>query len=325
MGNPLYKSNSNSSSGTQHKSANPSAKHDRNGPTSEDDTTSFSFLFVVNELRLSPLAEPIFDQWGSRVPPSDPGDFEEEQAGRVFRYRDGVVSPASGYEWRRPAGVDSTTGFRRAGAIVHLRRRHGGGGGGGTWPYYRAPHRTPMPAYSEFTVFHCWGALPCVYAATDATVCPVSWDAMSFRAPEPPSSSSSSSSSSPLLGTTHILAAGPSEFVAGRGPSWMPMLVHDLFRNPDPTAPLSRGLGGELPVILAQMALSQPRGRTDVPFIDRWWHRGRWNPRNSGTTIRRPLDLRGVLVVVALDRSENPEGSTIAQMEAFENGVVVLE
>ncbi len=67
------------------------------------------FLFVV-------LETPIFedelinhvaleaDRWGNLVPPNTCAGYGSgETAGRVFRYRNGTISPAEGYVWYRPA------------------------------------------------------------------------------------------------------------------------------------------------------------------------------------------------------------------------------
>ncbi|KAI1115580.1 hypothetical protein F5Y14DRAFT_449936 [Nemania sp. NC0429] len=279
-----------------------------NGATHGPGQAGFSFLFVINEISINPRAAPNVDQWGARMPPENPHDYEGETQGTVFRYRDGAVEVAEGYYWYREQGVvDAQTGLRPAGSIVRL-----DGASGSQWP---------METYSAFTVFNCWGPLPCVYEKADALSAFVGaygagqrWNVMSFQAPDPGSS-----------GLTRVSAAGNSQVVTGKNPSWMPSIVPELFWNASSHAPTSTGLGGELPVIIAQMALSQPRGQTDVPFLSRWWHHGHWLPGNHRNTVRHPLDIRGVLVVVALDNYENPLGSSVEHLQYFENGAVVRE
>jgi hypothetical protein len=67
-------------------------------------TVSASFLFVVNELQVdyepaSPQEQPLTDQWLNTMPPQHASAYVGELVGTVFRYRDGVVSPAHGYLW----------------------------------------------------------------------------------------------------------------------------------------------------------------------------------------------------------------------------------
>ncbi|KAI1199193.1 hypothetical protein F5X97DRAFT_322610 [Nemania serpens] len=289
-------------------SSSKTSKSERKGNgSSVPGQVGFSFLFVVNELAVNPRAPPNVDQWGMRMPPENPRDYDGEAQGTVFRYRDGVTEVAEGYYWYRdPAAVDAQTGLRPAGAIMRLE----GDGSGTQWP---------MEEYSAFTVFNCWGPLPCVYEKADALSTFIGpygagqrWNVMSFQAPDG-------------SGLTRVSSAGNSQVVMGKNPSWMPSIVPELFWNASSHAPTSTGLGGELPVIIAQMALSQPRQQTDVPFLSRWWNHGEWLPGNHRNTVRHPLDIRGVLVVVALDNYENPPGSSVEQLQYFENGPVVRE
>lgn len=67
-------------------------------------TVSASFLFVINELQVdyepaSPQEQPLTDQWLNTMPPQHASAYVGELVGTVFRYRDGVVSPAHGYLW----------------------------------------------------------------------------------------------------------------------------------------------------------------------------------------------------------------------------------
>lgn len=204
------------------------------------------------------------DQWGYRLPPSEASDYEGETPGAVYRYRDGEVEVAPEYYWYRLANMSTTTGrSRRGGRIMHFDDEDG--------------EESQMPEYSSYTVFRRSGPLPCLYAAGDvlATRRGVAWQGMSFGADDG-------------SGVTRIVAGeGPEDVVAGQSPSWIPGLVSEVFWNSDPEAPPSRGLGGLLPVILGQMALSQPRGHIDNPFIYQWWHHRRWTPAMGSTTGKR--------------------------------------
>ncbi|KAI1313240.1 hypothetical protein F5Y03DRAFT_159915 [Xylaria venustula] len=291
---------------------------DRTTHTSTNATPTYteqppvSFLFVVNELLLNPNTPPNVDQWGTVMPPFDPQSYASEAPGRVFRYRDGEITEARGYYWEREC-MDLESPHKCPGSIYLT---------GGVVPPWE------MTRYSQYTVFHCWRPLPCVYMEDDPLCTLIAprggvprrgWCGesrplyrLSFETPD-------------MTGISHITAGGTSQITAGRNPSWIPSLVPEMFRNEDPCAPVSRGLGGLLPVIVAQMALTQPRGQTDRPFIERWWHRRHWRRPNAGTTVTHPFDIRAVIVHVALDEIENPEGSTKETLENFEAGSVVRE
>ncbi|KAF2971340.1 hypothetical protein GQX73_g2195 [Xylaria multiplex] len=307
----------NHSSGSKHKKSktshldknkdgSKSSTSTRNPPSSYGGYLSLSFLFVVNELLLDPHARPNLDQWGTAMPPFDSNHYEGEAAGTVFRYHDGVVEVARGYYWERDV-INLNSTMRPAGSIYLA------GGDDGRDPPWE------MTKYSQYTVFNCWRPLPCVYMENDplcTRIGPYSngppLTLMSFEEPD-------------ITGITHITTGGSSQVVAGRDPTWIPSLVPEMFRNPDRNAPVSRGLGGLLPVIIGQMALTQPHGHTDRPFLSRWWHNGHWRRRDLGTTVSHPLSIRGVVVHVALDEFENREGSTKETLENFEAGAVVRE
>ncbi|TRX89437.1 hypothetical protein FHL15_009606 [Xylaria flabelliformis] len=249
---------------------------------------SFTFLFVVNSLSVRKDAEPLTDQWGARMPPECALDYEAEGQGAVWRYRDGVIERAQGYDWDRDYEVHPVTGLMPEGCINLIDRD------GVRWP---------MPEYKKFTVFNCWGPLPCVYVRGDVLSMLIGpygngdcWRFMSFERHD-------------HSGVTRIAEAGNAQTVVGRNPSWMPSLVPEMFRSLDRNAPPSEGLSGELGVILGQMALTESYSRTDKPF-----------------ELKDPTDLRGVLVVICLDSYENEEGSTAGRLRSFEEqGVIVRE
>ncbi|KAK4120949.1 hypothetical protein N657DRAFT_657997 [Parathielavia appendiculata] len=66
------------------------------------ETIATSFLFVVNEFQVDyePLPgqdRPLTDQWLNTMPPQQAEAYTGEFPGTVFRYQNGVVSPAHGY------------------------------------------------------------------------------------------------------------------------------------------------------------------------------------------------------------------------------------
>ncbi|KAI3316970.1 hypothetical protein HD806DRAFT_551252 [Xylariaceae sp. AK1471] len=269
-----------------------------------ENDTPFTFLFVVNQIELNPNAPPTVDFWGTAIPPDNPSHYAGEYPGTVFRYTNGWVQQAHGYEWVRDGGIDPATNLRPAGRIV--------------WNHENGA-QYPMDEYSTFTVFNCWRPLPVVYVETDPMSTPIGafgaglrWNLMSFDSPD-------------HTGITRIAAAGGSQIISGRSPSWAPSLVPDMFRNPFGNLPRSAGLAGALPVIIGQMALTHPPGQTDVPFINQVWQHRRWEaPQTFQAAVRYPNDLRGVLVHVALDHYENPVGSTEDGLRNFEMADVIV-
>ncbi|KAI1263535.1 hypothetical protein F5Y18DRAFT_418200 [Xylariaceae sp. FL1019] len=233
-----------------------SSRSSKPGRSSKNDDTEpqVSFLFVVNELEVVP----VHDQWGTLVPPNEPYSFNETP-GQVFRYQNGVVTPAQGYYWYRDTEPDYD-GYRPEGRIYNYGNEN-----------YITTKR------STFAVFNCWRPVPCIYVEVDPMSTPMGpdkgegfiWRLMSFRNPDG-------------TGITRIAPAGDSQVVSGRDPSWIPYLVPGMFRaidhapNDPNRPPRSRGLGGCLPVIIGQMALTHGRGQTDIPFLHQIWRHRRW-------------------------------------------------
>ncbi|KAI0465957.1 hypothetical protein F4859DRAFT_499305 [Xylaria cf. heliscus] len=205
------------------------------------------------------------------MPPESAIDYEGERPGVVWRYRDGVIERAHGYVWEREHEVHPVTGIMPHGHINLI------DADGVRWP---------MPEYKKFTVFNCWGPLPCVYMRGDVLSVLIGpygdgdcWRVMSFARYD-------------HSGITRISEAGNAQTVAVRNPSWIPSLVPEMFRCLDRNAQDPEGLSGELGVILGQMALTESYWRTDKPFELQWWHHRRWRPQ-----IQRPAcELSAVFV-----------------------------
>ncbi|KAI0508933.1 hypothetical protein F5B22DRAFT_649435 [Xylaria bambusicola] len=303
--------NDSKQAGSQHGSKPDIATSKASGSATIPPEPRLSFLFVVNEVILHPNAPPNIDTQGFVLPPFDPNAYIGEMSGTVFRYRDDEISVARGYAWARD-NVDPDSPLKPSGSIYQRNRDE---------PHYE------MAKYSQFTVFNGWGPLPCLYMQEDplsTLIVPYGFHnpnphieghllhVMSFSQPD-------------VTGITQISKLGSSRVVAGCEPSWIPSLVPEVFRNTDPRAPLSRGLGGLLPVIIAQMALTQPRGQTDRPFASRLWHGKRWMGGDLGSTVSHPFEVRAVVVHVALDEVENRDGSTKDALRDFEAGVIIDE
>lgn len=186
------------------------------------------------------LPEP--DRWGNVIPPTRPEQYTGETPSSVMRYDRGRVTQADEYYWARLGGP------RTQGRI---------------WPLQGA--FVPM-IYKEQTVFSCNPFLPIVVANGDTSL-PTDdpgddrggpdWNLLHFRHDmdaHPGVSLATCSRSNRLR-------------VAGRDPSWIPHLVPQGFANPH-SHQSSQGLGGDLPLLLALMAFSEPRHLHDSPEVD---------------------------------------------------------
>jgi hypothetical protein len=229
-------------------------------------TEAFTFLFVVHEFQLNEEpgeggVAPQADQYGNPLPPGHKRGYYPERPGRVFRYRNGEIERALGYEWIREAPGESGHVFWQS----------------------QTGQRTQMRVYGEFSVFNCWRLLPCLWTNTDVSVTSMSltaenrWWALNFEHEEVEEVEGA---------VTRISATGRYRCVAGRSPDWMPYLIPDTFRTVNSDAPASGGLGGPLGVILGLMALSRRPGRTDEVFSDRMWNRCTLHGERQNRTSR---------------------------------------
>lgn len=241
-----------------------------------------SFLFVVNELRpiFDPYAENYSDQWGNILPPSSPLNYGEETVGAVYRYADGLVTPAEGYRWHRPDnGVQ--------GYIAYDVQTEDGNS-------MRPTH------YKTQTAFACSPLLPLLVVGTDPSAtstifrsaCPCGrfdrstsaedgeasmlWSLLHFYHP-----------SAPLRGVSQAsLGSTGTAFVAGRDASWIQALIPRPFHNSrqDTTMPQAVGLSGELPLVIALMAFWDHKNNGPGEVFGR--NNGKWQQRmwNSYST-----------------------------------------
>ncbi len=75
-------------------------------------------------------------------------------------------------------------------------------------------------------------------------------------------------------------------WVAGKDSSWIPSLVPAVYRNTDPSAVPSRGLSGDLPIILALMGFHGRPGRASDVFSSQTWHLNRWGGSSRASSYR---------------------------------------
>ncbi|KAK2002601.1 hypothetical protein LX36DRAFT_228121 [Colletotrichum falcatum] len=263
-------------------------------------SSHFSFLFVVNELQIVEEngVPPAADTYGNPLPPITSGGYGPETVGSVWRYRDGVVSPAEGFFWCRtePGSPGAIC------AVNEYTDEHG--------LTFQFLERTVE--HSTFSVFNCWRFLPCLYTDADVTT-------LDGMGADNKLSHLEFYQDHTDSGVTRIRASGGSQrHVVGGRPSWVPALLPETYLPPSSHAQQSTGLGGCLPIIIGLLALTKKPGHTDDVFRNGEWSGNRFRGGRSSRAEPEPTGpVRGVLVQVCCD-SINP-GSTIDTITEFED------
>lgn len=238
-----------------------------------------SFLFVVNELQVDferwPGDErPTVDPWLNLLPPQRAGAYTGETVGTVFRYHNGVIAPAPGYAWHRPA-------MGQRGSIVRVNQ---------------AGMVDGLPThYKTQTVFACSPLLPMIVTNEDASLgCSVlrqlcscnktyddgcwPWYQLHFEH---------------RAGISHVNAmATGAPFVAGKDARWILALIPSCYQNTAAAAQPSRGLAGELPIILALIGFHGRPGRVSEEFSPErcQWQLGEWRGSTRASSHRTCLE-----------------------------------
>ncbi|KAK0609512.1 hypothetical protein B0T17DRAFT_501591 [Bombardia bombarda] len=283
----------NKNHGTKKPSSSSSSKDSNSAKSgsNSDDLPSATFLFVVNEFQVNlepPAGEArcLTDQWGNFMPPARAEAYQSETRGTVFRYKRGNVTPAPEFQWYRPA-------MGKAGSIID-------GHGNLAW------------MHKQQTVFACSALLPIVVADCDASLgyswmrrgcrhcdgfydfgCYSRWDLLHFDHYNGITQATKGSIGSP--------------YIAGSNASWMPALVPKVFKNnqagPGAAPPRSRGLSGELPIVIALMAFHSSRGHASEVFRSQWWQGNRWHGPSKAPQGYPGVECspRGFLVHIAVE------------------------
>lgn len=142
----------------------------------------------------------------------------------------------------------------------------------------------PTP-YRSSTVFACSALLPVIVADGDASLghtflrrlCPCDSRYSDLHSAWSPLHFGSHSNGISLVYSGAI----GDPWVAVRDASWIPALVPSAYKNTNPTAPRSRGLSGELPVLLALMGFHGRPGQASQVFLDQKWHNHEWDGQNK--------------------------------------------
>jgi hypothetical protein len=147
--------------------------------------------------------------------------------------------------------------------------------------------------YKTHTVFACSALLPMIVTDRDASLgltfmrrlCPrgcdtmydetySTWSPLHFNAGDQEG----------ISYVNHYSCGGP--FGTGKDASWIPSLVPSVYRNTNPLAGPSRGLSGELPIILGLMGFHGRPGRASDVFLDRNWDMNRWHGSARASNYR---------------------------------------
>lgn len=248
-------------------------------------TAPLSFLFVVLEVAAE---HAILDSWGNKSPPTQPQAYKKQHASQVMKYDNGVIEAQHPevYSWWR----DEETG-QSVGRI----RYHDGNG---TW--------YPTEEYKTATVLSCHPLMPIAMVDVDATVYPTTyndsdgygaetsrWVPLRFFHP----------TTEGLRGVSQIMypygmerdqeGGDPVPYVAGKG-SLQNKLIPSTHHCPLDHPPKSRGLGGELPVLISLMAFSyqyeQGLNRADSVFPGKhgMWRNNKWLGKNAPLGCQLP-------------------------------------
>lgn len=268
---------------SRHKSS--SGRHRTSGAISSSGSGfPFSFLFAISEVEIQTSET---DTWGNARAPTSPESYDQRNdlETLVLLYHDGEIFDVSRryYWWRDDTG---------AGAIYAFTDRHA--------PPFQAT------TYNQATICSGHPLLPFSMVKTDATfeetqvfsdgegIDCLTWEPLRFFFPLGSDGRITGVSQAVFSCSLGQDAPGglPRTYVAGRNPSWLRSLVPATYENHSAGAPASRGLGGDLAILLGLMAFTAPlangisRARTVfLPPYARWRNR-RWYGDRSYTSCK---------------------------------------
>ncbi|UNI19460.1 hypothetical protein JDV02_005642 [Purpureocillium takamizusanense] len=288
--------------GPSHHSVKPATK--AKSSSSSRSRIGLSFIFVVNRLAFYDPDSPLDwcrDKWMNVLPPKDLFGYSTEYPSRVMRYYDGAVTPADDYIWYRPNWNQPGYILQDAGDGVMI-------------------HATDV---SSRAVFACNPHLPIVVIPEDPTTNVLSNQKKIMHALHFAHTHNAEGISFATMGMDHVPPSWDMlvRHLNGRGSRLIPSLVPPTYAPSSPPARQSRGLAGDLGVLLGMMAFS--RENVDEVFLGRhalWrsrvWLGGDRSPKLYPKDVVTPPV--GFLVVICLD-PENPE-STPERLHDFQWG-----
>lgn len=209
------------------------------------------------------------------LPPMTRHGYRDIVPGTVFRYTNGVVTIAENYFWQRLA--EDMDGRPREGGIY---RYHAYGDG----PDYTV---TRALDYKVQSIFACSESpcLPIIVAGGDILL----YD--SYMRPVSGQGTATMNNSDCCWDLLHFehrsgvsLATGfpfGRPYVAGSDPSWIPSLVPKVFENPKEPQTESRGLAGDISIVIGLMAFHGPPENPSQVFARHWWQHNSWHGPTS--------------------------------------------
>ncbi|KAH8592835.1 hypothetical protein B0O99DRAFT_689384 [Bisporella sp. PMI_857] len=214
-----------------------------------------SFLFVVNELPINEDSgvTPRYDENGRWLPPLLSNAFAPQIPGRVYRWTDGAITRADGYEWFQGEG----------------------------W----TPQRLRLDSYRTTAMFYCNPWTQHLMAECDPSREDMitadhpnnRWWPFTFR----------------HRGALSDVTYGTEEqYLAGSSARWINHLGLNDYVHQESETPLADGLAGNLATVIALIAFSCRRSDWhDILMHDRAWWNYRWRGHNRrhGRTEQRGL------------------------------------
>jgi len=171
----------------------------------------------------------------------------------------------------------------------------------------------------SFTLFYCSAFLPAIYTNCDSTTESMGangdfWHFLHFY-------------NSPYRDGMSMATGDGGRIrqqeVIGSEPSWLGKVVPSSFKNHE-TRQQSRGLGGDLGLVIGLMGLSQPQGQVSKAFRRGAWHGRQWH-LGRFTVPSKDQCPRGVIVTVCLDDLSNSQGSTMEALENFQASIPLVK
>ncbi|KAI1404958.1 hypothetical protein F4819DRAFT_446070 [Hypoxylon fuscum] len=241
-------------------------------------TLGLSFLFVVNEIQLAEDYSTNQDEFGNVVPHGIKSAYGPEKVGTVYRFHNGNISLATGFVWKRP-GMGHEGRINKE--IVHDNRQLC------IVPSLRfltntetiQPTFIPCFHYKTTSVFSRGPTLSPLSVELDVTTRDLETSHL------PKTKLQSLSFRSDDCQVSRIARGGKNKRAVGKDASWIGTLVPSMYENLDEDAQHSKGLGGDLGVIIGLMALAEPPGHIDDAFLHHWddyrWTGQRQSERKS--------------------------------------------
>lgn len=257
------------SSGRESKSSKSGSKRSTAAHNSRTPSYPVSFLFAVNEFTFSyednsPTPR---DQWNNILPPATGAGYHSAAQVPVFRYTDGVITLAEGYHWWRSAA----------------------GQPGGIYRYDAFNNYMGQATdYAVHSIVSCSESpcLPFLVTEGDPTLSNSCTHLSGCHCQAP--SGDNELIHWRLLHFDHMDGVSRANagyyghpYVAGQKPSWMPALVPKVFENPKGSQVPSRGLSGDVSIVIGLMAFHSPPGNPNRVFEDQCWWQNTWiGPRS---------------------------------------------